>query len=65
MKFVWRGWRLSPLIIVGRYTLWLARGILFAVQHNATDNCYYIGWLIIRKKTNVGKTGKIPFKWEK
>ena len=51
LKIVWRNWHYSPLLIIGKYTLWFTNGIIFGKTYNCADVCYYIGWLIIRKKT--------------
>lgn len=51
MKIFWRGWRFSPLFIVGKHIFWFTNGIAFGKIHNCGDITYYCGWLIICKKT--------------
>ena len=51
LRIIWRGWRLSPLFIIGRYTLWFTNGISFGKSYNCKDVDYYCGWLIISKDT--------------
>ncbi|KKN71223.1 hypothetical protein LCGC14_0422660 [marine sediment metagenome] len=42
----WRGWHLSPLFIIGRYTLHFTNGIVLGYD-NAVWLVVYLGWLII------------------
>ena len=51
IKIAWRGWRFSPLLIIGRYTLWFTNGISFGKSYNYASIIYYVGWLIVRKDT--------------
>lgn len=51
MKLYCRKWPLSPLLDIGRYTLWLTKGIAFGHKHQCSSIVYYVGWLIISKHT--------------
>ena len=51
LRIIWRGRHLSPLLIIGKYTLWFTKGIVFGRKANSFDVTYYIGWLIISAKT--------------
>lgn len=51
IKLFWRGWHLCPLLDIGKYTLWFTNGIAFGVKYWPGDTTYYIGWLIVSKKT--------------
>ena len=50
MKIIWRKCPNSPLLIVGRCTLWFTNGISFGVSHNYGDTCYYVGWLLVNRR---------------
>lgn len=51
-KHIWRrGWRLSPLFDIGKYTFHFTNGIAFGKKYNCGDITYYLGWMILRKRT--------------
>lgn len=51
MKILWRGWHLSPLFVVGKYTAHFTSGITFGKSYNCASITYYVGWMILSKKT--------------
>lgn len=46
LRICWRGWHCSPLLIIGRYTLWFTNSISFGYT-NAVHLAIYAGWLKI------------------
>ncbi|KKM19033.1 hypothetical protein LCGC14_1659710 [marine sediment metagenome] len=55
IRLLYRGLRLSPLLIIGSYPLWFTNGIVFGKAYHCANICYFIGWLIVSKKTEYHK----------